>query len=113
MKSMSGAIGKQLVFRTVNGKTIACKYPNRSHVVYNEEQIGYRTLFAKASAYASSILKDPVKKAAYKRHGQTSVYHSAIKDFMDAEKQKRKPIAKTDTIIEPGKPGEQTAFSQQ
>jgi hypothetical protein len=32
MKNMSGAIGKQLVFRRVNGKTIACKYPNRSHV---------------------------------------------------------------------------------
>ena len=27
MKNMSGAIGKQLVFRRVNGKTIACKYP--------------------------------------------------------------------------------------
>jgi len=89
MKNMSGAIGKQLVFRKVNGKTIACKYPNRSHVVYTEEQIGYRTLFAKASAYASSILKDPVKKAAYKRHGETSAYHSAIKDFMNAEKQKK------------------------
>ena len=89
MKNMSGAIGKLLVFRRVNGKTIACKYPNRSHVVYTEEQIGYRTLFAKASAYASSILKDPVKKASYKRHGETSVYHSAIKDYMDAERQKK------------------------
>jgi hypothetical protein len=89
MKNMSGAIGKQLVFRRVNGKTIACKYPNRSHVVYTEEQIGYRTLFAKASAYASGILKDPAKKAAYKRHGETSVYHSAIKDYMDAIREKK------------------------
>jgi hypothetical protein len=89
MTNVSGAIGKQLVFRKVNGKTLICKYPNRSHVVYTEEQIGYRTLFARASAYASSILKDPVKKAAYKRHGETSVYHSAIKDFMEAEKQKK------------------------
>ena len=88
MKNMSGAIGKQLVFRRVNGKTIACKYPNRSQVVYTEEQIQYRTVFAKASAYASSILKDPAKRAAYKRHGETSVYHSAIKDYMDAERQK-------------------------
>ena len=89
MTNVSGAIGKQLVFRKVNGKTLICKYPNRSHVVYTEEQIGYRSLFAKASAYASGILKDPVKKAAYKRHGETSVYHSAIKDFMEAEKQKK------------------------
>ncbi len=89
MKNMSGAIGKQLVFRKVNGKTIACKYPNRSHVIYNDEQIGYRTLFAKASAYASSIVKDPVKKAAYKRHGETSVYHSALKDYMDAAREKK------------------------
>ena len=89
MTNVSGAIGKQLVFRKVNGKTLICKYPNRTHVVYTEEQIGYRTLFAKASAYASSILKDPAKKAAYKRHGETSVYHSAIKDYMDAERQKK------------------------
>ncbi len=89
MKNMSGAIGKQLVFRKVNGKTIACKYPDRSHVVYTKEQIGYRTSFAKASAYASSIIKDPVKKSAYKRHGETSVYHSALKDYMDAERQKK------------------------
>ena len=89
MKNMSGAIGKQLVFRKVNGKTIACKYPNRSHVVYTEEQIGYRTLFAKASAYASSIIKDPIKKASYKRRGETSVYHSAIQDYMDAERHKK------------------------
>ncbi|HTB24488.1 MAG TPA: hypothetical protein VK711_03915 [Puia sp.] len=89
MKNMSGAIGKQLVFRKVNGKTIVCKYPNRSHVVYTEEQIGYRSLFARASVYASSIIKDPAKKAAYKRHGETSVYHSAIKDFMDAERKNK------------------------
>jgi hypothetical protein len=89
MTNVSGAIGKQLVFRKVNGKTLICKYPNRSHVVYTEEQIGYRTLFAKASAFASSILKDPAKKASYKRHGETSVYHSAIKDFMDAERKKK------------------------
>jgi hypothetical protein len=89
MKNMSGAIGKLLVFRKVNGKTFAGKYPNRSHVVYTEEQIQYRTVFAKASAYASSILKDPAKKAAYKRHGETSVYHSAIKDYMDAYRAKK------------------------
>jgi hypothetical protein len=89
MTNISGAIGKQLVFRKVNGKTLICKYPNRSHVVYNEEQIGYRSLFAKASAYASSIVKDPVKKAAYKRHGETSVYHSALKDYMEAAREKK------------------------
>jgi len=67
MKNRSGAIGKRLVFRRVNGKTIACKYPGRSPVVYAEEQIGYRTLFAKVSAYASSMLKgkpDPVFPAS-------------------------------------------------
>jgi hypothetical protein len=101
MKNMSGAIGKQLVFRKVNGKTVACKYPNRSHVVYTEEQIGYRALLAKASAYASSILKDPVKKAAYNRHGETSVYNSAIRDFMDAERQKRKPGTNPEVTITP------------
>jgi hypothetical protein len=86
MKNMSGAIGKLIVFRRVNGKTIACKYPNRSKVVYTEEQIQYRGLFSKASAFASSIIKDPVKKASYKRHGETSVYHSALQDYMNANR---------------------------
>jgi len=86
MKNMSGAIGKLIVFRRVNGKTIACKYPNRSKVVYTEEQIQYRALFSKASAFASSIIKDPAKRASYKRHGETSVYHSALKDYMNAHR---------------------------
>jgi hypothetical protein len=89
MKNTSGAIGKQLVFRIVNGKTIACKYPNRSKVIYTEEQIGYRSLFSKAAAFASSIVKDPVKKAAYKTHGATSVYHSALRDYMSANRQQK------------------------
>ena len=86
MKNMSGAIGKLIVFRRVNGKTIACKYPNRSQVFYTKEQIQYRELFSKASAFASSIIKDPVKRASYLRHGETSVYHSALKDYMSANR---------------------------
>jgi len=89
MKNMSGAIGKLLVFRRINGKTIACKYPNRSKVIYTEEQIQYRTLFSKAAAFASSIIKDPAKRASYKRHGETSVYHSALKDYMNANRLKK------------------------
>jgi hypothetical protein len=55
MKNKSGAIGKLIVFRRINGKTIACKYPNRSKVVYTEEQIQYRTLFSKSVAFAAAL----------------------------------------------------------
>jgi len=84
-----GAIGKQMVFKNVNGKTIVSKYPDMSQVEYTKEQLKYKAIFAKAVEYARKILKDPVQKAAYeqkirndKRKRGNSVYHIALKEFM-------------------------------
>lgn len=78
------------MFKIINGKTFAGKYPDRSQVKYNKEQLQYREIFAKASKHASEIVKDPVKKKAYKVKGKTSVYHAAIQDFMAAYKKHNK-----------------------
>ncbi len=91
LKNLSGGIGKKLVFKIINGETFACKYPDRSQVKYTKEQLQYREIFAKASKYASEIVNDPVKKKAYKVKKKTSVYHSALKDYMAAYKNQNKP----------------------
>ena len=62
LEKHSGAIGKQLVYRQFNGKTVVSKYPDRSKVIYTPEQLQYRKIFAIASKYASDIVKDPVKE---------------------------------------------------
>jgi hypothetical protein len=89
MKGATGQIGKLLVYKIINGKTFATKYPDRSKIKYTKEQIGYRKIFAEASKFASEIVSDPKKKAAYPRHGETSVYHSALSDFMSEYRSKK------------------------
>jgi hypothetical protein len=91
----SGAVGKQIVYKEINGKSFMCKYPDMSQVKYNKKQIGYQTLFSQAVEYARSIMSDPQKKMEYarkihddKRKRGTGVYHAAIKDFMAQHSQK-------------------------
>ena len=85
----TGRIGKLLVYKTINGRTFATKYPDRSNIKYTKEQIEYRKIFADAAKFASEIVSDPEKKAAYPRNGKTSVYHSALSDFMAEHKAKK------------------------
>jgi predicted HTH transcriptional regulator len=84
MRGHAGRIGKEMVFKIINGKTFSGKYPDRSQVKYSKEQLKVKKIFAEAAKYASDIVNDPVKRAAYKRKGRTSVYHSALADFMAA-----------------------------
>jgi predicted HTH transcriptional regulator len=57
--------------------------------VYNAAQKEYQDLFGQAAAYASAVIKDPIRSAAYekliradKRKRGTSVYHAAMQAFM-------------------------------
>jgi len=79
---ISGRVGKEWVFKTINGKTFIGKYPDRSQVKYSKEQTKYKKLFAEASKHASKIVNDPAKKNAYKTRGGISVYHAALKDYI-------------------------------
>jgi hypothetical protein len=88
LEGTSGAIGKDVVYKVINGKTFVTKYPDRSRVIYTEQQLGYRQTFAKAAKFASEIVNDPVKKAAYPVEGRSSVYHAALKDYMTAHLKK-------------------------
>lgn len=80
----SGSIGKQLVFKNYNGKTVITSHPDMSKVKWSKLQEKKWDWFAEAVAYAKTINNNPAKKAAYKKKlkkGQ-SVYHAAISEFM-------------------------------
>ncbi len=79
---LRGAIGKEWVFKQVDGKTQVSTYPDRSQVKYNKKQTRFQKIFAEASAYASDIINDPVKRAAYMLGHGKSVYHAAIAEYM-------------------------------
>jgi hypothetical protein len=84
-KGLSGMIGKQIVFRTWNGKTfisVAPKKPKKQSVVQKEN----RSKFKRATIYAKSMMKDPIKKAEYKEIAKRlqlpNAYTAAITDYM-------------------------------
>ncbi|SHN28321.1 hypothetical protein [Chitinophaga sp. CF418] len=82
-KISRGRNNKQFVIRNVAGKDYVCKYPDMSNVVLSESQLESNDKFADAVDYAKSIIADPLKKANYKVRKGKSVYHSAIKDYME------------------------------
>ena len=91
-----GAIGNSIVYKQVNGKTIATSYPDRSQVKFTSKQVDYQNIFAAAAAYASAAIHDPEKNQAYLvkiRNGSKSVrgmdvYHYAIREYMQQHSKK-------------------------
>jgi predicted HTH transcriptional regulator len=79
---LTGAVGKDFVFKQMDGKTLVTKYPDRSQVKFSKKQSRFQDAFAAASAYASDVINDPEKRRAYKLDAGKSVYHAAIKDYM-------------------------------
>jgi hypothetical protein len=84
-KGLSGMIGKQIVFRTWNGKTfisVAPKKPKKQSAVQKEN----RSKFKRATIYAKSMMLDPAKKAEYKEIAKKlqlpNAYTAAITDYM-------------------------------
>jgi hypothetical protein len=86
----SGAVGKEIVLRVRNGKTFSSKYPDMSGVKPSAKQKKEKNRFGDAVRFAQGVIKDPVKKAAYKVKKGKSVYHTAIKDYLKAHPAKRK-----------------------
>lgn len=83
MQGVSGKIGDQLVIKQYSYGTVISAMPDMSRVKPSRKQKLEQQKFAEAVAYAKSISRNPVKKAAYSRKlkkGQ-SVYHAAIQEF--------------------------------
>jgi hypothetical protein len=103
-KGMSGAIGDNIQFRTFKKGTFSGKVPDMSHVIPSKNQTKRRGIFAQAVTFAQSVMKDPEKKASYKKREGLSVYHSAIKDYMDmfksAKNKKRSLPESVETLLQ-------------
>jgi hypothetical protein len=81
---ISGAIGKQIVFKQYKDGQVVTKFPDMSRIIASAHQRKCRSLFKEAVAYAKDINNDPEKKKAYKgktRKNQT-VYNAAISEYM-------------------------------
>ncbi|SDG85416.1 hypothetical protein SAMN04488121_1072 [Chitinophaga filiformis] len=83
LKTSRGKINKDFVLKTRGDKTFISKYPDMSNVVPSALQLTYKDRFMHAVAYAKSIISDPGKKATYKVRPGSTVYHSAIKDYLE------------------------------
>jgi hypothetical protein len=108
-KGLSGMVGKQLVFRSWNGKTfisVAPKKPKKQ----SPQQKENRSKFKMATVFAKKMMKDPAKKAEYKEVAKRlklpNAYTAAITEYM------RKPeIKELDTTNYSGKAGEEIKIS--
>jgi hypothetical protein len=84
LHTMRGAIGKQIVVKQYGNKTVITAYPDMSNIKPSKLQQQKRKKFAAAIEYAQSIIRDPVKKAAYakKLKRGARVYNAAIREFL-------------------------------
>jgi hypothetical protein len=90
LEALSGALGKELVFKQYKDKTVVSKFPDMSKVKTSERQRQQRDLMPQANAYASAVKRDPALRAEYEKHLKPgeSVYHKAKKDFLASVKGK-------------------------
>lgn len=82
-KVSKALLENQFVVKTRKGRTFLAKYPDMSNVVPSASQLAEKSRFAAAVAYAREIVNDPVRKANYKARSGSTVYHSAIKDYLE------------------------------
>jgi hypothetical protein len=86
-QGLSGSLGRTLVFRRVNGKTIVATTPTPSKNV-SSAQLNQREKFQQAVLYAKSQLANPANKAEYessaKPNKSISAYNIAVADFFNA-----------------------------
>lgn len=86
-QGLSGAIGKEVVFKIYDDKTVVTKYPNMKNIVPSAAQKTQRNKFREAHIYAQKINDNRVSKAAFalKIPAGKSVYRCAVKEFMKGE----------------------------
>jgi hypothetical protein len=86
---LSGALGKEIVFKQYADKVVVSKYPDMSRIKPSELQKLYRQRLKEATAYAQTILRNADLRAAFEKTlkpGET-VYHKAKKAYFEQLKQ--------------------------
>jgi hypothetical protein len=76
-----------VVYRTVNGRTFACRPPRPSSRPPTERQLATRLRFCRAAEYAHSALLNPPARAFYEKMGaalERAAYNVARSDYLQA-----------------------------
>ncbi len=87
---LSGGLGGQIIFKNYRKRKqiVISKKPDMSRVKPSENQLKEKSRFAEAIRFAQGIISDPEKKAAYKVKEGSTVYNTAIKDYMRKNKER-------------------------
>jgi hypothetical protein len=87
INGISGHIGKQVVVKQYSFGTVVTKYPDMSNVIHTQKQIKEKGRFARAVAFAQSIIKNPEQKMEWQQKipKDKKVYHAAIQWFLENE----------------------------
>ena len=93
MRRTSGSIGKTVVYRDYNGKSVVSKHPDMSKVVRSPAQRAASALFRKAMAHAQAVLNDPVQREEvmerikyFKDKGYRRACGLLVREYIDAHK---------------------------
>lgn len=94
-EGFSGSINRQLLFKQRSGKTIVTKFPDRSRVVYSENQKREQRRFADAVAFARIVIADELLFQEYSLKASMlnfrSAWNAAIAEYMSAGPLRQKP----------------------
>ncbi|HEX3006912.1 MAG TPA: hypothetical protein VHO90_04790 [Bacteroidales bacterium] len=84
-QGLSGAIGRQLIFKRYGNRTIVSKMPDMSKVVKSKKQKEQTGKFYEATLYAKVQMLDPVAREEYKAKakGMQRAHNVAISDFLN------------------------------
>lgn len=102
-KGFSGSVNRQLLYRQSGGKTVVSKFPDRSTVIYSENQKREQNRFADAVSFARVVIADKALKQEYSIKaallGFRSAWNMAIAEFMSEKpltvKKKKTPFDKS------------------
>lgn len=90
MEGVSGAIGKQIVFKRYHGKTVVSKMPDMSKRVLSEKQLEQNERMRVATIYAKYIYKTEegkiIARIRLKLPAHKSLFHALVKEFLDQNK---------------------------
>ena len=86
-RGLQGSIGKTLVFRHCNGKTIVSKYPGKRKTRPTKKQLRQQERFRKAIAYAKAVMEDLELYSLYEQRLQKgkTVYQCAIRAYLKGQ----------------------------
>jgi len=81
-----GNIDRQLLYRQCAGKTVVSKFPDRSKVIYSEQQRRAQKRFSDALSFARIVIQEPGLLNTYRMKasllGYRSAWNLAIAEYM-------------------------------